>query len=160
MNYYRDLLPESKVSGPKLTMGALCLFNALLIPDLSIFTVKGTNVFGWLTHGVWLIGAIYWIMDGLGYRLWRVPGKAYVRIDDEMIALKPNLQSKETIVRWNDVSGILYSAEKYTMRTREGGAVFFGLTTLDYSVIQEVKANLDQLAVEKQINIARQTPNR
>ncbi len=155
MKYYRDLLPRNNVSVVNFVFAGVFLLTGIFSVAVRHTPHAPMQTVEWAIIIVWFIASAIRVHKGLGYRHERLLGKAYVQIDDEVFALKPWWQKKEMSVLWKDVNGIVYSAEKYTMRTRDGRAVMFELTTMDYAVIQEVKAMVEQIAAEKGIEVIR-----
>lgn len=155
MNYYRDLLPRNNVSVVNFVLAGIFLYRGIVSVAVRHADHAPMQSGDFALPIGWCMLSMICILQGLGYRHERLPGKAYVQIDDEVFVLKPWWPKKEMSVLWKDVNGIVYSAEKYTMRTRDGRAVMFELTTLDYAVIQEVKAMVEQIAAEKGIEVIR-----
>jgi hypothetical protein len=146
MNYHCDLLTRANVSAAYFVVAGFILIAGVYYMAIRCTIHAPMQVSEWAFVVACFAASVSWFCRGLGYRFERLLGKAYVRIDDEVFALKPGWQKKATSVLWEDVSGILHNADTYTMRTRDSGADLFELAILDYAVIQEGKTAVEQVA--------------
>ena len=94
------------------------------------------------------------IYEGFGYSVSRLFGKAYILIDTEIIRIKTGILDKELFIFWNEVASVHFKAAVFEMRRPDNTSVVLNLSSLEYSLIQQIKEVIGRILVEKGIAAA------
>lgn len=88
---------------------------------------------------------------GLGFQAERIFGKAYLRIDNEKIAIKTGVFEKLQEIAWNEINSIEYNSNCFIIKRKNGADYKIRLSNLEYSSIQEIKVIVDRISKSKNI---------
>jgi len=148
-----DLLPKTKRSNFTLAMGlisvALCIsyfiFNELGEEKKTSFQIPIMIYFG--------LNGLNGIMTGLGYSMEKLFGSAYVRIDDDTIAIKPGVWKKVRLSQWSQIQSLEYKTNWFKINYLDGSSSKLLLSDLEFKVLMEAKNMISAIAAEKGILI-------
>ena len=153
MEYAKDLLKEKVRSRFPLILGLVSF-------GLAIFWIvlKGTGpmaltTFDWVYAFLFLLNGVSHTSYGLGYSLERLVGRAYIRIDNRVIKIKTGVLDQEQKIEWPEIAAIDYKPGYFIMTRNDRSTCKLSMKKLEYSVIQEIKMVMGQIAKEKEIPI-------
>ena len=149
-----DLLKQKKKSHIRMAFGVLCL---LLAGTWIIIGFSGRETqppFLWVFQGLLftLMGMLH-IVEGLGYSIGRLFGKAHIFIDSESILLKTGVFDKKQLINWSEIKSMDYKPNKFKIKTIDNASKVLNLSMLDYMLIREIKTIINCIAKEKNILI-------
>ena len=149
-----DLFKQKKKSHIRMVFGVLCLLFAgtWIIIGLS---GRGTQPsFLWIFQGLLFIsiGTLH-LVEGLGYSIGRLFGKAYIFIDSETISIKTGVYDKMQLINWSEIKTMDYKHNKFEIKTIDNANKILNLSMLDYMLIKEIKTTIHCIAKEKNILI-------
>jgi hypothetical protein len=96
-----------------------------------------------------LIMGIMFVIQGFGLSPERLLGKAYVDINEQHIALKLGVFTKEQIVYWKDIKSIDYNFNKYHIVNVKDETSTLDLSRLEFLLKKEIKSVIKQIADKK-----------
>lgn len=151
MDYSKDLLKEKKKS--RFALGLSILFYLLAIAWIPIQLIDEDtiSVFDWFYVFVMFFNGLSQTMGALGYSVDRLIGKAFVKIDDQVINIKTGAFAKEQSIEWSQISSIYYQPGNFTITKTDNSTCTLTLSKLEYSVIQEIKSVIENMANDKKI---------
>ena len=77
-----------------------------------------------MTYQIFIILFGAWLLfTGLGYHIRTLFGSAYIRIDDNLFALKDGIRTKEESVSWKEIKTMKFKYNQFRI-TRVDGSVF------------------------------------
>lgn len=88
-------------------------------------------------------------VEGFGFSLARLFGKAFILVDNEKIAIKIGVLAKEQNISWMDIKSISYKPIRFKVAKNDNTSFTFNLSKLDYSLIKEIKSTINAIAKEK-----------
>jgi len=97
------------------------------------------------------LGGIMLAIEGLGYPVEKLFGKAYIIINSDLISLKSSVFEKEQSVNWNDIKSIDYKLNRYIIQKVDNKTLIIDLTKFEYFLNKEIKKTIDYIAQEKNI---------
>ena len=153
MNYSKDLLKEKKKS--KFALILSILFYVIAIGWIPIrLSEKGSiSGFDWLYTSIMFINGLSQTMAGFGYSIERLIGKAFIKIDSQVIKIKTGAFDKEQSIDWSEINSIEYKPSNF-MITKNDKTIFkLSMTKLEYSVIKEIKNVINEIGNDKKISV-------
>ncbi|MCB9002398.1 MAG: hypothetical protein H6537_10560 [Bacteroidales bacterium] len=151
MKYIKDLNKGLKKSKPALFFALLAYLIAILwIP----FRLNERGSFSWFDLGYSLIIAVNGLsltLTGLGSSIDRLFGKAFIKINSEVIIKKIGAFEKEQRIDWADIKTIDYKPTNFLITRNDNSTYKLSMTKLDYSVIQEIKNVINKIGANKNI---------
>lgn len=153
MDYTKDLLKEKKKSKFALILGILSFVFAILWITIRLLDNNFLSTFDWIYSFLFLVNGISHTSSGLGYSIERLFGKAFIKIDNQVIKLKAGAFNKEQSVAWSEISSIDYKPSNFIITKNDNSICKITMTKLEYFVIQEIKNVIDKIANDKKISI-------
>jgi len=153
MAYTKDLHRGLKKSKPALMIALIAYLIAILwIP----FKFYERGSFSWFDLGYSLIMAVNGLsltLTGLGCSIDRLFGKAFIKINSEVIIIKIGAFEKGQIINWSEINSIDYKASNFVFTRNDNSTHKLKLAKLEYSVIQQIKETIGKIASDKNISI-------
>ena len=150
MEYKKDLLKRER-SRTSLLLGYALYAFAILWVIVRWRTHESITPTDWLFIILMFLNGVSQTIYGLGYPMERLFGKAFIEIDDEAIKIKPGVFDKEQQIDWNSISSIAYKPANFILTKKDGTSLTLPLSSLEYSVIQEIKDAIAATAKSKDI---------
>ncbi|MBP1664620.1 MAG: hypothetical protein H6Q19_1760 [Bacteroidetes bacterium] len=110
---------------------------------------KSFDQFDWAYLGFYGIIGFKYLIQGLI----EILRKAYVIINNEKIALKPDTSTKGKTIFWKDILTIKQVGKNYEIRCTDNTSFTIYLSHYSYKVADEIKLGLETIAAEKAILI-------
>ena len=107
--------------------------------------------FDWLYTGIFALNGIVHTIEGFGFSIARLFGKAFVLIDSERISIKLGIIDKEQNVYWKDIKAIDYKLNKFRVENIDNTNKTLDLSKLDYVLKKEIKEIIACNAKDKNI---------
>ncbi|MCE1198905.1 MAG: hypothetical protein LWW85_08040 [Marinilabiliales bacterium] len=150
MELYLDLLPKREKSRFQLVLGIVTLL--LGISYLLFLWISHKEYF--LPLGLYMILlGINSVLMGLGYHAERLFGKAFICVNEEIIALKPGVMQRERRLYWKDIQSIHYQLNKFRMVLTDGTTREWKLSSLEYAILIRTRQAILEMAARKGIEI-------
>ena len=153
MESYKDLLKYNKRSKFRVFLGLSFLVVAIAWIALKHFNNTEIGLFDWIYSGFFILNALIHIYGGFGYSIEGLIGKSFIRIDENSANFKLELFKKEKIASWDSIQSIDYKANDLLILKNNKFSLAISLSKLEYSMIQEIKNTLTDLANRKGIKI-------
>ncbi|MBS0011219.1 MAG: hypothetical protein KFF49_07405 [Bacteroidales bacterium] len=153
MDYSRDLLKEKKKSKFALILGILSFVFAIFWIIIKLNDKNVLSTFDWIYSFLFLLNGISHTSSGLGYSIERLIGKAFIKIDNQVIKIKTGAFDKEQSIDWSEISSIDYKPNNFMITKKDSSIFKLSMTKLEYSVIQEIKNVIDKIGNDKNILI-------
>jgi hypothetical protein len=153
MEYSKDLLQTAQKPKWAGFMGVLSLLLALAWMPVQWIEKNSLSGFDGVFTLVFLINGVSLIMAGKGYSLERIFGKAYLKLNDQALILKPGIFDKERHIPWEELGKLDYKPNRYEFGLKNGERVKLSLVKLNYDDIQELKRVIKTLAEQKNIQL-------
>ncbi len=153
MDYKKDLLKRER-SRTSLLLGYALYAIAILWIIIRWRTHHPFTTTDWIFIVLMIQNGISQTIYGLGYPMERLFGKAFIEIDDEAIKIKPGVFDKEQQIDWNSIISIAYKPANFILTKKDGTSLTLPLSSLEYSVIQEIKDAIATTAKSKDIPVS------
>jgi len=153
MDYSRNLLKVKKKSKFALILGILSFIFAIFWISLKLIDKNFLSTFDWIYSFLFLLNGVSHTSSGLGYSIERLIGKAFVKIDSNVIKIKTGTFDKEQTVDWSDINSIEYKPSNFMITRNDNSVYKLSMTKLEYSVIQEIKNVIDKIGNDKKISV-------
>lgn len=149
-----DLLLIERKSLFRIILGII-----FLMLSLAWLVIKETNEqivrpFDWLFLGVFLINGIVHLIEGSGYSLSRLFGKAFILIDIERIVIKTGVFAKAQNISWQDIKSITHKPVRCQIVRNDGTLITLNLSKLNYSLVKDIKSTINDIANEKGLKVS------
>ncbi len=153
MDYSKDLLKEKKKS--KFALIFSLLFYVVAISWIPIRLVENGAIsgFDWFYTSIMFLNGLSQTMAGRGYSIERLIGKAFIKIDNQVIKIKTGAFDKEQSIDWSEISSIDYKPSIFIITKNDNSICQLTMTKLEYSEIQDIKNVIDKIANDKKIAI-------
>lgn len=154
MELKRDLLIIQKRSVFRIIMGIL-----LFIISIAWIVEKEVNehvisLLDWLVFFVFIMNGFVHTIEGFGFSLARLFGKAFILIDNDRIAIKTGVLAREQSVDWIVIESISYKPIRFKVAMKDNSSMTFNLSKLEYSLIKDIKSAINDIATEKGLEIS------
>ena len=153
MDYKKDLLKRER-SRTSLLLGYALYAIAILWIIIRWRTPGSFTTTDWIFIVLMIQNGISQTIYGLGYPMERLFGKAFIEIDDGAIKIKPRVFDKETKIDWSGISSLAYKPARLILTKTDGTTLTLPLSSLEYSVIQEIKDAVVTTAKGKNIPVS------
>ncbi len=148
-----DLIPKRKRSNFFLAMGVIAIILAITYFTLRMHgdTEKFNSFLPMMLY--MFVYGIFGILNGLGYSIEKFFGSAYVQIDEERIAIKTGVWTKEQSIPWNNIKSMEYKTNWFKITDLNGISSKLILSDLEFKVLIETRDTINFIAAEKGISI-------
>ena len=151
MKYSKDLLKRRKKSKIGIAFGVFIIIVAISLAPVRLLVEGSVSGYHWPYTIIFLLNGLNQLMAGLGYSIDRLMGKAFIEIDNKVIRLKISAFGKEQNVSWDKINSIEYRPNKFIVTKKDKTQLVLSIYKLEYSVIQEIKNTIKEIANEKKI---------
>jgi uncharacterized membrane protein YciS (DUF1049 family) len=152
MQYYIDLL-ENRKSKFRVFVGLSFLVVAVAWVAIKLLENETIETFDWIYSGIFALNALVHTMGGLGFSIEGMIGKRFIKIDYDFIALKLRIYEKEKTVSWENIQAIEYRNNQLFIHKKDNSYLRLALSRLEYSIVQEIKRTISDIAVKKGVQI-------
>jgi len=149
MELKRDLLKFEKKSVFRIILGLLFLIIAVIWLAEKEINLQMVRPFDWVFFGIFLLNGVVHSVEGFGFSIAQLFGRAFVLIDDSKIAIKTSFFSKEQHIAWQEIKSISNKPVRCQITRNEGTSLTLNLSKLDYLLIKDIKATIEYIAKEK-----------
>lgn len=132
-----------------LIIGLLFLGMAAWVAYEGMGKEKGIDQFDWVYIGVFAIVGIYFSIKGLS----SIIRKAYIRVDDEKIAVKPDEESKSETIYWRDIQHIKKVDRNFEIVRKDHSSYMIHFSYYTYTNADDLRDAILETAYEKGITI-------
>ena len=154
MELKRDLLVIQQKSVFRISMGILFFIISIAwIVDLAI-SGNSKSPFDWFFFVIFVLNGLVHSIEGFGFSLARLFGKAFILIDNERIAIKTGVLAREQSISWVDIKSISYKPIRFKVARKDDTSMTFNLSKLDYSLVKDIKNTINVIADEKGLLIS------
>lgn len=154
MELKRDLLIIQKKSVFRIIIGILFFVISIAwIVDKEVIG-QVISLLDGLLLGIFVMNGFVHSIEGFGFPLTRLFGKAYIQIDSKRIAVKTGVLTKEQSVSWQDIKSISYKPIRFKVVKNDDTTMVFNLSKLDYTLIKEIKSAVIEIANEKGLEVS------
>jgi hypothetical protein len=134
-------------------MGVTGIILAILYLVIVFHKKQGDWIFEGFMMIYMLVLGIQGIVTGLGYSVEKFFCSAYIHIDDQHIAIKPGIRTKEQFIQWSQIKSMEYKANWFKITQTDGSTSKFSLSGLEFKVLIEARDAIRLMAAEKGIMI-------
>lgn len=92
-------------------------------------------------------------LTGIGSSIDRLFGKAFIKINSEVIIKKIGAFEKEQRIDWSDIKTIDYKPTNFLITRNDNSTSRLTMSKLEYSVIQEIKNVIAKIGADKKISM-------
>lgn len=150
----RDLLKISSRSIFKISIGGGFVILSILWILIMKFENQEVKTFDWIYAVFFASMGIMNLVEGFGFSILNLFGKAFIRVDQHVISIKTGVLKKELCIPWSEIESIAYRTMKLKVSLLDKTTLKIVLSDLNYMVVQELKEALDTIAHEKGIPIS------
>ncbi len=155
MEFYQNLIPIKKIKS-KLWL-YLALFSVIIVVGLQIYINLQREMNEWI-----FINSFLWTIWGLallvqivtGKSIHNLFGKAYIRINDEFITVKPTVFANEKLINWKDLTRLSMKPTFIKVTGYDSNIITIDFKNLEYLAVQELKDVIKALIDEGKIKVA------
>ena len=146
-----DISEKAKKSPLKVVLGIFWLVIAYGWIGISIIDQEDIKPYNWLNFGVFALGGIFFIIEGLGVYFEKFYSNAHILINSELISIKQSLTDRKRVVYWNEIKSVDCRAEILRIEKTEGKNVLIDISELSYYLRSDIKDTICSIAKEKNI---------
>ena len=151
MELKKDLLKKDGKSTFKIILGILFFVISIVWITERIMDNLIIRPFDWLYTGIFALNGVVHTIEGFGFSIASLFGKAFVLIDNKHISIKPGIINKEQSIYWDSIKSIDYKLNKYHIQNTDSTSMTVDLTKFDYALKNEIKETIYCIAKEKNI---------
>lgn len=151
MEFKKNLLKKDKKSVFRIILGILFfVFSIIWITD-RIMDNLTIRAFDWLYTGVFALNGLVHTLEGFGFSIARLFGRAFVLINNDRISIKTGIFDKEQNIYWNSIKTINYKINKYQFQNIDNTKMILDLSKLNDALKNEIREIVDCIAKDKNI---------
>ncbi len=151
MELKKDLLKKEKKSIFRIILGILFFVISILWITDRIIDNLTIRPFDWLYTGIFALNGVVHTIEGFGFSIARLFGKAFIMIDNERISIKRGITEKEQKIYWKSIKTIDYKLNKFRVQNMDNTSMTLDLSKFDYSLKNEIRGIIDCIAKDKNI---------
>ena len=151
MELKKDLLNKEKKSVFRVILGILFFAISIFWITDRIMDNLIIRAFDWFYTGIFALNGLVHTIEGFGFSIARLFGKAFVLIDNEQISIKLGIIDKGQNIYWKDIKAIDYKLNKFHVENIDNTSKILDLSKLDYTLKNEVKEIISGIAKDKNI---------
>jgi hypothetical protein len=156
MELKKDLLAIEKKSIFRMLLGVLFLLIAGHRPIFIIFENAKITTFDWVYIWVFALNGVLHIVEGYGYSLTKLFGRAFIVINNELISAKTKINREEVTVYWKDIKCIDFSYSKLVSVKADNTKLNIAIGDLTYDTKKAMKVSIAQIMEDKKITCTAQ----
>ena len=145
----KDIKASNKNALYHLIIGLIFSGMAVWVITKGIIKPNGIDQFDWIYIFIFGMVGLRFIFKGLGFIL----REAYIRVDDEKIAIKPDETTKSETIYWRDIQAIKQVEKNYEIEKKDQSTYTIHFSYFDYEHADELKEAIKEMAAEKGIVI-------
>ena len=149
MELFIDLIHYRKKSTFTLVMGIISIALPFIYITNGLLGSKEFSAYMTPMMVYLALNGILGILQGLGYSWERFFGSAYVRVDDNQIALKTGVWKKVQAYNWDNIKSIHYKSNRFEIGSMDGTFSRLILSELEFKVLIETRNAIFQVAAQK-----------
>ncbi|MFO7657936.1 MAG: hypothetical protein R6W78_12800 [Bacteroidales bacterium] len=153
MDYAKDLLKARKKSKFAIVIGILLLLIAISWIPTRLIEKESISGFDWLYTFIFLLNGLSQTITGLGYSIDRLIGRAFIKIDNQVIKIKTGAFDREQSINWDQIDSINYKSGNFLITENDTSSYKLTITKLEYSIIQEIKNVINEISKAKKIEL-------
>jgi hypothetical protein len=151
MELKKDLLKKERKSVFRVILGILFFAISIFWITDRIMDNLIIRPFDWFYTGIFTLNGLVHTIEGFGFSIARLFGKAFVLIDNEQISIKLGIIDKEQNIYWKDIKVIDYKLNKFHIENIDNTSKTLDLSKLDYTLKNKVKEIISGIAKDKNI---------
>lgn len=151
MEYSVDLLKNSKKSKHRVFFGLIMFISSLIYIYLNLEDNEPLSIIEGIYSGILILSGLVSVLEGAGYSIDKIFGKAYFEINDKEIKIKPGIFIREESIRWDDIDTIEYKVNKFLIIKKDSTVFTFYLSNFEYTIVQKIKDVVAKIADNKRI---------
>ncbi len=132
-----------------LIIGLIFLGMAGWVASEGMEKEKGIDQFDWVYIAIFAMVGVYFSIKGLS----SIIRKAYIRVDDEKIAVKPDESSKSETIYWRDIQHIRKVERNFEIVRKDNSTYMIYFSYYTYKNADELRDAILETAFEKGIPI-------
>ena len=132
-----------------LMIGLIFSGMAVWVASKGISKPNGIDQFDWIYIVIFGLVGLRFVFKGMSFIL----RKAYIRVDDEKIAFKPDETTQSETIYWKDILAINQVGKNYEIEKRDQTTSKIHFSYFDYEHAKELKEAINVMATEKGILI-------
>lgn len=132
-----------------LIIGLIFLGMAGWVASEGIGKEKGLDQFDWVYIAIFSIVGVWFSIKGLS----SIIRKAYIRVDDEKIAVKPDEESKSETIYWRDILEIREKEKNFEIIKKDNSTYMIYLSYYTYANADELREAILDTALEKGVKV-------
>jgi len=113
--------------------------------------ISSNYPFHWYFSFALLVIGVLQIFSGFGKPLQNIIGKAYLKINEQAIALKRDIWIKTDVINWDNVAAIEYKAAIFFFNLKNKLQYKLPIEYFDYSEIQKIKEVIKEIANSRKL---------
>ncbi|GEM_PF-6415138 len=103
---------------------------------------------------IFFIGGLYYVLIGAGFNPVKVFAKAYIKIDKQIIVIKPSMFKKAIELNWDQVSEVNLNISTIRFKLNNSVSIQFEYDMLDEDMRHELKTRIALIAKSLDIKVS------
>ena len=144
---YFDLIRRYPRNIFRITMGIL------LLAAVGYFLIKQDQFFSTTHLVIFTFGGLYYLLMGLGINPITVWGKAFIKVNQSVIEIKPSMFAKAITYSWSNIKEVQIKVTGIRLLLDAGDAHEMEYQKMDEESIKELKQTIVAISKEKGIKL-------
>ncbi|MFV0391117.1 MAG: hypothetical protein ACK5KP_04415 [Paludibacteraceae bacterium] len=145
----RNIKVPNKNSFYHFIIGLIFLGMSGWVASSGLKKENGIDQFDWVYIALFAMVGVYFAYKGLS----AIIRKAYIRVDDEKIAVKPDEFTKSETILWKEILSIREIEQKYEILKKDQTTYTIYFSYYTYENADDLKEAIREMAVSKGIEI-------
>ncbi len=147
----RNIKVPNKNSLYHLMLGLVFLGTAAWIIYQGMQKESGVDQFDWIYVASFCVVGIYFSVKGLNY----IFRKAYIRVDEEKIAVKPDEETKSETIFWRDIQSIKEVGRNFEILKNDKTSYTIHFSYYTYRNADDLREAILEMADKKGVKVER-----
>ena len=139
MEYYKNFLRKNTNSKVRIVFGAIFIFIAIAWIFIRIYENESIRIFDWIYSIIFLLNGLVHILEGKGFIIASLFGKAFILINRKSIQYKPLITSKLQSVCWEEIDTINYRSTSIEVICKNQPNLSIPYSKFEYAELQSLK---------------------
>ena len=153
MEYFKNLHLYSSRSNFKLIFGIIFLIVSVAWLLEKYVQGENPNWFDFVLAAIMFLNGVLHLSFGVGYSLEGIFGKAFIRINDQEIVVKPSAFENRQQMDWREVHCVNFDYSQIVVDGINKNHISIFTSDLDSASEKELKALMQDIAVRKGIGV-------
>lgn len=145
MQFYKNFLKKNKTSKAQVLFGILYILIAFAWIYMRIYDEKKPIfIFDWIYSFLFILGGLVQILEGMGFAILGLFGKAFILVNNNGIKYKTHIGSKAQDASWEEIDKVNFNPTHIEVVCKNKPNFLIKYSKFEYTEVQTLKNTISE----------------